>query len=112
MESEPRPETLVANIAERLKAGVGVIRVWGANVVRPSDQIYAVKSASFDSDLLRIVLFLVLDGGEYLIEVERPTGAKVTAAALRIRDAARVTVFGDVYLPPSQQAGPALYLGF
>jgi hypothetical protein len=111
MESEPRPETLVANIAERLKAGVWVIRVWGADVVRPSDQTFAVKSASFDNDRLCVVLFLALDGEEYLIDVERPTGAKVTAGALRIRDAARVTVFGGVYLPPSQQAGPALYLG-
>ncbi len=112
MESEQKPETLIAAIKEKLRAGgVGVIRAFGADVVRPSDQIYEVKDASMSGETLRVTLFLALDGKERVVEVDKPRGAKVTGSALKIREAAAVRVFGTDYKPAAGKSEPALYLG-
>ena len=59
MHTEAKPETLVKNLLDGLRErGVGIIQVWGAHVVRPGDQTYEVKAASFENGLLRVVLFL------------------------------------------------------
>ena len=112
MEVEPKPETLIAAIKERLReGGVGSIRVWGGNVVRPSDQIYEVKEASLTDGVLRVVLFLALNGQELIVEVDQPRGAKVTASALRVREAAAIRISGKEYKPAAAHDEPALYLG-
>ena len=111
MENESKPETLVAGILERLADGVGTIKVWGGHAVRPSDQFYEVKAASLEASLLRVVLFLRLDGSEHIIEAEGIVGAKVTGTGLRVREATRVRVFGQEFLPRAGAADPALFLG-
>ena len=112
MENEPGPEALVAGIKERLReGGVGTIQIWGSHAVRPSDQIYEVKDVSFHGGVLRVVLFLALDGKDRVVEVDEPRGAKVSKAGLLVQDAARVRVFGQEYSPPGRPTGPALHLG-
>ena len=112
MSDGPMSETLAIGLPDRLReSGIGVIRVWGADVIRPSDQIYELKSATVAGSVLRLVLFLALDGQERLVEVDQPRGAKVAKGALRIQSAAAVRVFGSEYKPPSLDAKDALYLG-
>lgn len=112
MDTEPKSVTLIAAIKERLRdGGAGTIRVWGADVVRPSDQIYEVKDASVRGGVLRVVLLLALDGKERVVEVVEPSGVKVTGVALRVQKASTVRVFGSEYKPPRGEAGLALYLG-
>jgi hypothetical protein len=112
METEPKPETLVVSLLEQLRdGGVGTVQVWGAHVVRPSDQVFEVKTASFSAGVLRVVLFLALDGEERLVEVEGPRGAKVSKAGLRVAEASRVRVFGQEFTQPAGASAPALFLG-
>ena len=112
MHTEAKPETLVKNLLDGLRErGVGIIQVWGAHVVRPGDQTYEVKAASFENGLLRVVLFLMLDGKERLVEVDDPRGAKVTSAGLRVAGASRVRVFGQEFVVPTDSKAWALFLG-
>lgn len=111
MSNQPLAQSLVASLRERLNAGgIGVIRVWGADVVRPSDQIYELKSATLADGTLKLVLFLALDGKERIIEVDQPAGAKAGKSGLRVESAAAIRVFGKEYKPPTPNAG-ALYVG-
>ena len=112
MATDPKPETLIAEIEEKLHdSGIGTIQVWGGHAVRPSDQVFELKQVTFDSDLLRLVLFLALDGKERVVEVASPRGTKVTNTGLRVREAARVSVFGKEVERPKQPTGPALSIG-
>ena len=112
MSTDPKPETLIAEIEEQLHdSGIGAVQVWGGHAVRPGDQVFELKHVTFAGDLLRVVLFLAMDGKERVVEVESPRGTEVTATGLRVQEAARVRVFGKDVGRPAQPTGPALHLG-
>ena len=112
MSTDPKPEILIAEIEEQLHdSGIGTVQVWGGHAVRPGDQVFELKQVTFAGELLRVVLFLAMDGKERVVEVESPRGTKVTATGLRVKEAVRVRVFGKDVERLAQPTGPALHLG-
>ena len=87
------------------------LRMWGANIFRPGDIVYAVKSIAVRGDTLRIELFLSLDNSTDVVEVDVPEGGKIKDGSLKISRAAAVRWNGQPRTRPPGSMDPALHLG-
>ena len=87
------------------------LRLWGANVFRPGDIVYSVKSATAKGDTLRVELFLALDGSTDVVEVDKPEGGKVKKGSLKVASAAAVRWNGEARPKAAGSTEPALHLG-
>ena len=87
------------------------LRIWGANIFRPGDIVYAVKSITARGDTLRVELFLALDNSTDVVEVDAPEGGKIKSASLKIARAAAVRWNGEPRSKPPGSMDPALHLG-
>ena len=87
------------------------LRIWGANIFRPGDVVYQVKSIAARGDTLRIELFLALDNSTDVVEVDSPEGGKIKDGSLKISRAAAVRWNGGLRKRPVGSMDPALHLG-
>jgi hypothetical protein len=88
-----------------------VLRLWGANVFRPGDVVYSVKSITAKGDTLRVELFLALDNSTDVVEVDSPEGGRIKDGSLKISRAAAVRWNGGLCKRPPGSMDPALHLG-
>ncbi|MBS2023376.1 MAG: hypothetical protein JST92_13275 [Deltaproteobacteria bacterium] len=88
-----------------------VVRIWGGNVFRPGDVVYAVKSVSAKDGALRVELFLALDNTTAIVEVLGADGLKVKKGSLKIQSASEVRWDGAARPKPAGTTEPALHLG-
>ncbi len=87
------------------------LRIWGANVFRPGDVTYAVRSIAARGDTLRVELFLSLDNSTEVVEVDSPEGGRIKDGSLKISRAAAVRWNGEPRKRPAGSMDPALHLG-
>jgi hypothetical protein len=87
------------------------LRIWGADIFRPGDLVYAVKSVAARGDTLRVELFLALDNSTDVVEVDAPEGGRIMKASLKISRAAAVRWNGERRSRPPGSMDPALHLG-
>jgi len=97
--------------AQREVPRCGVLRLWGANIFRPGDVIYDVRSVTAVGETLRIELFLALDNSTDVVEVDAPENFRIKDGSLKISRAAAVRWNGQPKTRPPGSMDPALHLG-
>jgi hypothetical protein len=91
--------------------GCSALRLWGANIFRPGDVVYAVKSIAVKGETLRVELFLALDNSTDVVEVDAPEGGRIKDGSMKISRAAAVRWNGGLRKRPPGSMDPALHLG-
>ena len=88
------------------------MRLWGVNLHRPGDIVYQVAGATVTDDrILRVHLYLDLDGTAPLLELEGPVGVKIDGGNLTVQGATAVRWNGAARAAVGVSKGPAVFLG-
>lgn len=96
--------------------GIGRIRAWGAEVVRPDDVFYELRGADADGDLLRLSLAInPMPGNEnpplaWLV-IDKPGHLKVSGEAIQIAGGDYLRFEEQVFAPRPSGKIRAIRLG-